>query len=573
MPLLALSIVAVSALLPPAAAFRVVGSLTLNAGENQLTSAVIDVASGYAYFGTWNALQIIKVRLSNLTRVGTLDLGTPIPISSNGFNGLTSAVIDPTRGFAYFGTNTSPGLLARIRLSDFSEQGTLTLNSGEEQLSSGVIDPAGGFAYFGTETSPGIVVKIRLSNFTRVGALTLNVGENMLTSAVIDAAAGYAYFGTYSYPGIVARIRLSDFTEQGSLNLGFDGALSSAVIDVNSKYAYFGSLAGRLVKVHLPDLTEQANISLNTNFGVYSGVIDPRSGYAYFGTWGGGTVVKIRLSDFTPVDYLTLNGLLSSAVIDPSGGYAYFGAFSSPGIVEKVDLADTPSAPRNLSASFNTTQVILTWRAPSYQGATAITNYRIYRSTFTGMETLYKTVGNVLNYTDANLPSETTYYYKLSAVNAAGEGPISSEVSAPTFLVPTAPQYLVSQARNAEVTLNWRAPSNDGGKPITSYNIYRGTYSEGETFLTQVANVRTYTDTGLINGVTYFYRVTALNDVGESPPSNETSTEPTPLVPSIPLPGVPIILTVLAVASLKHISSRPSRSRISRPAVSRVRIF
>src|SRR5438067_564308 len=114
--------------------------------------------------------------LADFARVGALTF-------NSGEDFLTSAVIDSAGGFAYFGTFTRPGIVVRVRLSDFTRVGALALNSGENQLGSAVIDPAAGFAYFGTETNPGIVVKVRLSDFTRVGALSLNVG--FLLSAVI----------------------------------------------------------------------------------------------------------------------------------------------------------------------------------------------------------------------------------------------------------------------------------------------------------------------------------------------------------------------------------------------------
>jgi hypothetical protein len=99
-------------------------------------------------------------------------------------------------------------VVVKVRLSDFTRVGALTLNSGENNLRSAVIDPAGDYAYFGTLTSPGVVVKVRLSDFTRVAALTLNSGESYLRSAVIDPADGYAYFGTGTEPGIVVQIDL-----------------------------------------------------------------------------------------------------------------------------------------------------------------------------------------------------------------------------------------------------------------------------------------------------------------------------------------------------------------------------
>jgi hypothetical protein len=147
--------------------------------------------------------RVAKVRLSDFTRVGALTLNA-------GENDLVSAVIDPTGGFAYFGTNDSPGRVVKVRLSDFTRVGALTLNAGEDTLFSAVIDPTGGFAYFGTFTWPGIVVKVRLSDFTRVGALALNAWEDDLNSGVIDPTGGFAYFGTGTSPGIVVRVDLGN---------------------------------------------------------------------------------------------------------------------------------------------------------------------------------------------------------------------------------------------------------------------------------------------------------------------------------------------------------------------------
>jgi len=87
--------------------------------------------------------------------------------------------------------------------------GALTLKPGENNLSSAVIDATNGFAYFGTVTSPGMVVKVKLADFSRVGALTLNPGEDLLQSAVIDAAKGFAYFGTDTFPGIVVKVNVA----------------------------------------------------------------------------------------------------------------------------------------------------------------------------------------------------------------------------------------------------------------------------------------------------------------------------------------------------------------------------
>jgi len=79
-----------------------------------------------------------------------------------GEDNLVSAVIDPAAEYAYFGMHTNPGMVARVRLSDFERIDSITMKTGENGLFSGVMDPSGGYAYFGTNTNPGIVVRIGL---------------------------------------------------------------------------------------------------------------------------------------------------------------------------------------------------------------------------------------------------------------------------------------------------------------------------------------------------------------------------------------------------------------------------
>jgi fibronectin type 3 domain-containing protein len=91
---------------------------------------------------------------------------------------------------------------------------------------------------------------------------------------------------------------------------------------------------------------------------------------------------------------------------------------------------------------------------------------------------------------------------------------------------PSAPQNLKATAGNAQVMLSWSAPPSSGGSTITNYNIYRGTVSGAETWLTAVGNVLAYADSTVTNGQTYYYQVTAVNSVGESALSNEASATP-----------------------------------------------
>ncbi len=134
----------------------------------------------------------------------------------------------------------------------------------------------------------------------------------------------------------------------------------------------------------------------------------------------------------------------------------------------------------------------------------------------------YSTAGNftaTLTVTDSSSPAKT----------ATATVPITSTPvqGAP----PSAPTALSAGAGNGQVTLNWTAPASNGGVNINAYRVYRGTSSGSETLLTtggcgNLGAVLTCTDTGLTNGQAYFYKVTAVNAIGEGAQSNEASATP-----------------------------------------------
>jgi predicted phage tail protein len=170
--------------------------------------------------------------------------------------------------------------------------------------------------------------------------------------------------------------------------------------------------------------------------------------------------------------------------------------------------------------------VTVTWSPPTSDGGSAVTNYEIYRGTVSGGEALLATVGNVVTFADTGVTNGTPYFYKVSAVNSVGEGGLSGEASAtPTATAPPgAPTNLTAtQAKPHGIALKWTAPSNAGGSAITGYQILRSTTAGLETFLVAVGNVTSYKDTTATSGVTYFYKVEAVNAVGAGPLSNEAS--------------------------------------------------
>jgi peptidoglycan/xylan/chitin deacetylase (PgdA/CDA1 family) len=105
-------------------------------------------------------------------------------------------------------------------------------------------------------------------------------------------------------------------------------------------------------------------------------------------------------------------------------------------------------------------------------------------------------------------------------------GGVNPAVSPTAASAPPAPTLTTATAGNGSVGLQWTAPAWDGGSAVTGYDVYRGTSSGGESLLAQVGNVTSYTDSTATNGTKYFYKVSAVNSVGEGAQSGELSALP-----------------------------------------------
>ena len=356
-------------------------TIELKQAEEKLSSAVVDHSARYMYFGTQTRPgQIIKVAMGSISeppsRVGFLELQKGAGILS-GEDNLDCAVIDPAAGYAYFGTDTSPGNVVKIALGNGNEPprriGSLVLQENENKLKSAVIDSDHGYAYFGTYTSPGQIIKVALgvgdSLPQRIGALTLETGEDYPISAVIDPVAGYAWFGTGTQPGHVVKVALGQGdnlpTRVGAETLigGDPGedSLQCAVIDTEAGYAYFGTATdpGRVIKVALGEGDDPpqriARVTLGTEERyVRAGVIDPAMGFAWFtsgkasGSAIDGSLFKILLGEGNSAPLLAGSVALGEdseyvqgggALIDTEQGLVIVGTNTDPGYVRQYSAS------------------------------------------------------------------------------------------------------------------------------------------------------------------------------------------------------------------------------------------
>jgi len=245
----------------------------------------------------------------------------------------------------------------------------------------------------------------------------------------------------------------------------------------------------------------------------------------------GATSYNVKRSTTSGSGYVTVTNVTGTSVVNLGlvNGTTYYyvvsalnagGESANSSQVSATPQVPPPAAPTGLAATAGNAQATLNWTASS--GATS---YNVKRSTMSGSG--YVTVTNVTGTSVVNLglANGTTYYYVVSALNAGGESANSSQVSAtPQVSAPAAPTGLAATPGNAQAGLAWTASSG-----ATSYNVKRATTSGGP--YTAVANVSTtaYTNTGLTNGTTYYYVVSAVNAGGESANSSQVSAVPSSL--------------------------------------------
>jgi fibronectin type 3 domain-containing protein len=193
-----------------------------------------------------------------------------------------------------------------------------------------------------------------------------------------------------------------------------------------------------------------------------------------------------------------------------------------PGIPAKVTAIPwwPPTAPLNLTAVAGCTTVYLEWSLPERTGGLPILGYFIYRGTM--IENIIKIggVGNITEYVDTNVTGNRVYHYYVRAFHAMSSGPPSKTVSVLPYGLPGPPENFVVSPGDSQMVLEWDQPYTDGGHPITSYTIYRGsTIDDLVILVTLGVDVRMYIDLHLVNGADYLYMVVANNIVGEGPGS------------------------------------------------------
>jgi|GEM_PF-2996166 len=264
--------------------------------------------------------------------------------------------------------------------------------------------------------------------------------------------------------------------------------------------------------------------------------INPNTNMIYVANGRGNTISVIDGTNNQIIDTLTVGTYPAGLSVnqDTNRIYVVNGHDWTVSVIDGSPPKSLPQAPTNLSANtISSSQINLSWMAPSNDGGSQIIGYMIQRSTDSGTTwstIVSNTASNGTTYSDTSLVHSTTYSYQVSAINDIGTSPPSNIASATTFdVAPSSPTGLTATGKITHVDLTWIAPGDNGGTPILGYTIQRST-DNGTTWSTIIQNTNntgtTYTDSHLLPVRTYSYQVSAINSVGTSDSSNIVSTKP-----------------------------------------------
>jgi titin len=207
------------------------------------------------------------------------------------------------------------------------------------------------------------------------------------------------------------------------------------------------------------------------------------------------------------------------------------GAFSNPSY-------SVPFPPTFTAVVYGNSTLTYFWTAPARDGGKPILQHTIY---------LYDAISNALVRSVLNpvvtqpilltgLTNGTSYYAILRCWNYVGQGVSSARsTTAKPMRPPDAPTIVNISANDAELSVVWNAPANNGGDTVSSYNLYLYDVTAGSTLVSTTPLLATPLFKivhGLTNGHTYYVQISALNGAtnqhrGEGPPATSARVTPT----------------------------------------------
>jgi Ca2+-binding RTX toxin-like protein len=202
--------------------------------------------------------------------------------------------------------------------------------------------------------------------------------------------------------------------------------------------------------------------------------------------------------------------------------------------------ATVPAAPSIGTATAGDGQATVQW-TPGSNGGSAITGYSVKVLDAANLQVgaLLPATAGATSLVVTGLTNGSTYHFQVLALNSVGAGPFSASSNAVTPVgAPGAPTIGTATAGNASATVRWTAPVSNGGSAITGYSVQVLNVGNAQVgaLRTAAAGATSLVVTGLTNGTTYHFVVSAVNANGTGAPSISSN----PVTPAT-TPGAPTI--------------------------------
>ncbi|GAA5039048.1 fibronectin type III domain-containing protein [Microbacterium fluvii] len=369
------------------------------------------------------------------------------------------------------------------------------------------------------------------------GFISISGGASGYYSATYALADGTRTWETYVPQGSYAvtaygASRNAAYAGGGQVAVGSAGAAAGTVAIAGTGYAVRGTAvdpdgraaAGVIVDLYPVDGGINRGGVLTDAAGVYTVVDVPAATY------------RISLQNSVDEDPNTGYGYWPGLVdYDDAGQFTVGGAAGVKTVAGSVTIErNAPSEPRSVTATASDAAATVSWTTPAKTGAIY---GRLYKYTVTAAPGGQTVVVDGTEHTAqfSGLTNGTAYSFTVVASNGFGDSPASASSNTVTpgaaATAPGAPTGVTANPGNAQAVVSFTAPTADGGSPITGYTV---TASPGGAKATVAASARSATVSGLANGTTYTFTVTAANAIGSSPASAPSAAVTPITTPSAP---------------------------------------
>jgi titin len=213
------------------------------------------------------------------------------------------------------------------------------------------------------------------------------------------------------------------------------------------------------------------------------------------------------------------------------------GTNSTPSVA--VTPKTNPAVPVTLVAASGDASAVLTWKAPSTNGGSVITDYVVQFSPADPVvwQTFDDGISSALTATVTGLSNGSSYVFRVLATNAVGSSAYTSATSVLLIsAAPDAPTAVSATAGASTASLTWTAPEDTGGSAIIDYLIqYSSTGGNSwSSYGDGTSTAASATLGGLTNGVSYIFRVAAVTSFGAGAYSTPSSAVTPMTVPGAP---------------------------------------